>query len=100
MALSLCTNPVAFLGVVSSCAFVSSLTCWLPFQAQSLVSSAFVFPFGPNGHLSVCLFGPNGHLSACGVVRAVHSSGFKDNVLWPQSTCSSSSFLIAAVFHS
>src|SRR6266850_937959 len=101
MALSFCTNPVVFLGGAAGCVFVSSLMHRLLFWAQSSGLSAFDCLFDSNGCLSVCLFESNGRLSSC------HSSAFvvcpldsKDDVLWPQSSCSISSFLTAAVFHS
>src|SRR6266850_2423268 len=90
MALNLCTNPVVFLGGAAGCAFVSFLMrrflCW----AQSSELSAFDCPFEPNGRLSC----------GCSSAFAVCSLDPKDNVLWPQSACSVSSFLTAAVFHS
>src|SRR6267142_2483477 len=90
MALSLCTNPVAFLGGTAGCAFVSSLLrpllCWVQFSGLSAFD---------------CLFESNGRLSSCrGSVFAVCSLDPKDDVLWPQFACSVSSFLTAAVFRS
>src|SRR6266850_480763 len=90
MALSLCMSPVAFLGGVAGCVFISSLTRRLLFWAQSFGLSAFD-----------CLFESNGRLSSrCSSAFAVCSLAAKDNVLWPQSACSVSSFLAAAVFRS
>src|SRR6267142_3502942 len=83
MALSLCTNPVAFLGGVAGCVFVSSLTRQLLFWAQSSELSAFDCLFDSNGRLSSC----------CSGAFAICSLGSKDVVLWPQSTCSVSSFI-------
>src|SRR6266850_3041542 len=100
MALSFCTNPVIFLGDAAGCVFVSSLMRWFPFRAQLSGSSAFDFLFGSNGHSSVCLFESNGCLSSCSSAFVVRSLDSKDDVLWPQSVCSVSSFLTAAVFHS
>src|SRR6267142_2485077 len=101
MALSLCTNPVAFLGGAAGCVFVSSLTRQFLFWAQSSGLSAFDCPFDSNGCLSVCFFESNGRLSSsCSSAFAVRSLGSKDVVLWPQSACSVSSFLTAAVFRS
>src|SRR6266850_4233325 len=101
MALSLCTNPVVFLGGTAGCAFVSSLMrrllCWV--QLSGL--STFDCLFDSNGRSSVCLFESNGRLSSCcSSAFAVCSLDSKDNVLWPQSACSVSSFLTAAVFRS
>src|SRR6266850_6427295 len=101
MALSLCTNFVVFLGGAAGCVFVSSLMHRLPFWAQSSGLSAFDCLFDSNGCLSVCLFESNGCLcSICSGAFAVCSLGSKDVVLWPQSACSVSSFLTAAVFRS
>src|SRR6266850_2168026 len=100
MALSLSTNPVAFRGLTSGCVLVSLLMHQFPFQVQLSGSSAFDCLFDSNGCLSVCPFGSNGHLPSCGIALAVCSLDPKDDVLWPQSACSVSSFLAAAVFHS
>src|SRR6267142_4746430 len=99
MALSLCTNPVVFLGGAAGCVFVSSLMCRLLFWAQSSGLSTFDCLFDSNGCLSVCPFESNGCLSSCcSSAFAACSLDFKDDVLWPQSACSVSSFLTAAVF--
>src|SRR6267142_1318259 len=101
MALNLCTNPVIFLGGTAGCAFVSFLTHRSLYWAQSSGLSAFDCPFDSNGRLSVCLFESNGRLSCrCSSAFAVCPLDSKDNVLWPQSACSVSSFLTAAVFRS
>src|SRR6266850_4293194 len=101
MALNLCTNPVVFLGSTAGCAFVSFLTCRFLCRAQSSGLSTFDCPFDSNGRSSVCLFESNGRLSCCcSSACAVCSLDSKDNVLWPQSACSVSSFLTAAVFRS
>src|SRR6267142_4632542 len=94
MALSLCMNPVAFLGGAAGCVFVSLSMHRFPFRAQSSESSTFDCLFDSNGSLSVCLFESNGRLSSCcSSAFAVCSLGSKDDVLWPQSSCSVSSFL-------
>src|SRR6266850_3888803 len=99
MVLSLCTNPFVFLGGVAGCVFVSSLTRRLLSWAQSFSLSAFDCLFDSNGRLSVCPFESNGRLSSrCSSAFAACPLDFKDNVLWPQSACSVSSFLTAAVF--
>src|SRR6267142_603398 len=101
MALSLCTNPVVFLGGTAGCAFISSLTHRLLCWAQLSKLSVFGCPFDSNGRLSVCPFESNGRLcSSCSGSFAVRSLGSKDVFLWPQSACSISSFLTAAVFRS
>src|SRR6267142_852302 len=101
MALSLCTNPVVFLGGTAGCAFVSSLMRRLLRWARSSELSAFDCPFDSNGRSSVCLFESNGRLPfGCSSAFAVCSLDSKDNILWPQSFCSVSSFLTAAVFRS
>src|SRR6267142_6352504 len=99
MALSLCTNPVVFLGGTAGCAFVSFLMRRLLRWVQSSELSAFDCPFDSNGRSSVCLFESNGRLlSCCSSAFAICPLDPKDNVLWPQSSCSVSSFLTAAVF--
>src|SRR6267142_2276189 len=101
MALSLSTNPVAFLGGTAGCVLVSSLMRWFPFLAQLSGSSAFDCLFESNGCFSVCFFESNGCLSFChSSAFAGCSLDFKDDVLWLQSAYSVSSFLTAAVFHS
>src|SRR6266850_7411633 len=101
MVLSLCTIPVAFLGGAASCVFVSSLMHRLLFWAQSSGLSTFDCLFNSNGRLSVCPFESNGHLSSCrSSAFAACSLDSKDDVLWPRSACSVSSFLTAAVFRS
>src|SRR6267142_5774582 len=98
MALNLCTKPVVFLGGTTGCAFVSSLALRLLCWAQLSGLSAIDFLFDSNGRLSVCPFESNGRLSSCcSSAFAVCSLDSKDNVLWPQSACSVSSFLAAAV---
>src|SRR6266850_143834 len=94
-------SSVVFLGGTAGCAFVSSLTRRLLCWAQLSGLSAFDFLFDSNGHLSVCPFESNGRLSSCrSSAFAVCSLDSKGNVLWPQSACSVSSFLTAAVFRS
>src|SRR6266850_3114066 len=101
MALSFCTNPVVFLGDAAGCVIVSLSMRRFPFRVQLSGSSAFDCLFDSNGHLSVCLFESNGRLSSCrSSAFAVCPLDSKDDVLWPQSSCSISSFLTAAVFHS
>src|SRR6267142_6984375 len=85
MALNLCTNPVVFLGGTAGCAFVSSLMRRLLRWAQSSELSAFDCPFDSNGRLPSC----------CSSAFAICSLDSMDNVLWPQSSCSVSSFLTA-----
>src|SRR6267142_1511727 len=97
MALSLCTNPVVFLGSADGHVFVSSLLRRFLIWAQSSGSSAFDFLFDSNGHLSVRFFESNGCLSSSSAF-AVRSLGSKDVVLWPPSACPVFSFLTAAVF--
>src|SRR6267142_819612 len=79
MALSLCTNPVVFLGGTAGCAFVSSLMRRLLRWAQSSELSAFDCPFDSNGRSSVCLFESNGRLlSFCSSAFAICPLGSQE----------------------